>query len=205
MLIDLNGAKLAPLLLQAAPFNPKNPGGLTPDQQTQIALAAVNRYGSGLVPILAELVPIAFLAAIVLIVWLRIRSKQAVAKSREEFNRQLLDKFGSGREFGEFLESKGGAEFLAGLRAQTKESKDRVLSGVRTGVILTTLGLGLLGLAISRHPLAIPGVILLALGVGYLLSAAITHRLLNQKTQNGGTQDRGGQNKTPQQGAAPVS
>jgi hypothetical protein len=200
MLIHLSGARLASLLLQAAPFNPKNPNGLTPDQQTQIALAAVNRYGSGLVPILAELVPIAFLAAIVLIVWLRMRNKQVLAKSRDEFNKQLLDKFGSGREFGEFLESKGGQEFLAGLRAPTKESKDRVLSSVRTGVVLTTLGLGLLGLAIGRHPLAIPGVILLALGVGYLLSAAISHRLLNQKAQDGV-----GPDQTPRHGTAPVS
>ncbi len=132
------------------------------------------------------LVPLAFFATVILMFWLVMRKRQAAAKAREEFNKQLLDKFSSGREFGEFLESDGGKEFLAGLQTQTqgRAAMDQVLRGVRTGILTTTIGLGLLGVAILRHALVVPGVITVAVGVGFLLSAAITKRLSNQWRQN---------------------
>jgi hypothetical protein len=181
MLAILGGAKLVGALLQAVP--PGNPDGLTPDQITQISLEALRHGGRG-GGFADVLVPLAFFATVILMFWLVMRKRQAAAKAREEFNKQLLDKFGSGREFGEFLESEGGREFLAGLQTQGRAPMDQTLRGVRTGVLTTTIGLGLLGMAIIRHPLVVPGVITVAVGVGFLLSAAITRRLSNQWGQN---------------------
>jgi hypothetical protein len=183
MFAMMGGARLVGALLQAVP--PGNPDGLSPDQITQISLAAL-QHGQGHEGVLALLVPFAFFATVILIFWIVMRKRQAEAKAREEFNKQLLDKFSSGREFGEFLESKGGKEFLAGLqtRTQGRAAIDQVLRGVRTGILTTTIGLGLLGLGIIRHALVVPGVITLAVGVGFLLSAAITKRLSNQWEQN---------------------
>ena len=166
----LAGAKVVPFLLQAAE---PNSGSMTPDQfKQQIALEAV-RHNPANDPA-GILVPIALFATILVIVWLKIRQRQAQLQARAEFHKQLLDKFGSGREFAEFLESKGSQRFLEELWSQKGESKDRPL---RSGIILTMLGLALCGLAWMKKDLIIPGVILLALGAGCLISSAISYRL----------------------------
>ena len=111
MLAHLAGVKFASLLLQAQP----NAGELSPEQQTQIALEAVKQHGNG---VLALLIPFAFFVAVVLIIWLLLRQRQARIQVRAEFHKQLLDKFSSGREFADFLESKGSQRFLKELWSQ---------------------------------------------------------------------------------------
>lgn len=169
----------AALLLQAAQ---PNPNGMTPDQQFQIAMEAIRRGGfsPGRVPsILALLVPFAFFALVFGILWLAFRRRQAQIQEQAVFHKQLLDKFGSGKEFSEFLESKGGQRFLETMWTQSQNSVDRVLRAVRVGVVMTVVGLALLGLSWTGDQAGIrfPGVLVLALGAGFLISAAISHHL----------------------------
>ena len=166
----LAGANSVHFLLQAVE---PNPGSMTPDQfKQQIALEAVRHNPStGIVGIL---VPIALFGMVLAIVWLALRQKQARLQIKAEFHKQLLDKFGSGREFAEFLESPGSQRFIEDLWSQRSDSKERPL---RIGVILMMLGLAFIGLSLMKKDLLIPGVILLALGVGYLISSAISNRL----------------------------
>ena len=98
---------------------PGNPDGRPPDQITQITLEAL-KHGEHVGGVQNVLVPLAFFATVILMFWIVMRKRQAATKAREEFNKQLLDKFSSGREFGDFLESKGGQEFLAGLQTQVQ-------------------------------------------------------------------------------------
>lgn len=168
----LTGAKIAPLLLQVAG---PNPGAVTPEVlRQQIALEAVKRSNTPVNSVLALLVPYALFAMILAIIWLSMKQKQARLQKRAEFHKQLLDKFSSGREFAEFLESKGSQRFLEELWSQGAQSNAPPLRG---GIVLTTLGLALCGLSWRERSLLTPGVILLALGVGCLISSAISYRL----------------------------
>lgn len=138
----------------------------------QIALEAV-RHSPANSPV-AILVPIALFAMVVAIIWLGLRQKQARLRIKAEFHKQLLDKFATGHEFAEFLESKGSQRFLDELWSQRSDPRERPL---RLGIILTTLGLALTCLTWMQKDLLIPGVILMAVGIGYLISAWVSYRL----------------------------
>lgn len=180
MVAHLMGTSLASLLFQATT---PNPGGLTPDQIHDIAMAALKRpapaQGS-----LALLTPFALFLMIVAIVWLNVRQRQAQVRMRAELHKQLLDKFNSGREFSEFLESRGSQRFLEELWSQSKGPKDRILTAMRNGIVLAVLGLGMLALSLARRGFLVPAVLALALGVGFLISTAISYRFFRQWDQN---------------------
>jgi hypothetical protein len=184
----LVGTSAVHFLLQAV-----EPGAssMTPEQfKQQIALEAV-RHNPANSPV-SFLVPIALFAMILAIVWLGMRQKQTRLRIQAELHKQLLDKFGSGREFAEFVESPGSQRFLEGLWSKSAESKERPL---RNGIILATLGLALVGLSFMKKGLLIPGVIVLALGAGYLIATAISYRLSKELKQS----------KEPSPGNAPTS
>lgn len=166
----LAGTNAVHFVLQAVE---PNAGSMTTEQfKQQIALEAV-RHNPANSPS-GILVPIALFAMILAIVWLGMRQKQARLRIKAEFHKQLLDKFGSGREFAEFLESPSSQQFLEGLWSRNAEARERPL---RNGIILAMLGLALIGLSLMRKGLFVPGVIVLALGAGFLISTAISSRL----------------------------
>jgi len=184
-------AAMSLLLLQAPQTAAPQTGSdrMTPDQEFQIAMEAL-KHGpegilGGLTGVLALLVPFALFALIFGIVWLAYRNRQAKVRAQAEFHKQLLDKFGSGREFSEFLESKGSRQFLDAMWAQNPGRHGQVLATMRNGVVMTALGLGMLALSWTNASIEeftasgfrIPGVLVLALGIGFLLSSAISHRL----------------------------
>jgi hypothetical protein len=183
MMLAMIAAKL-PLLLQVVPASPDQ---MTVEQfNRQIALEAVrNGRGPGGAGIL---VPIALFAMILVIVWLGTRRRQAEIRARAEFQKQLLDKFGSGRELSEFLETKESQRFLNELWSQGAGRTNRVLRALQNGIVLTMLGLGFLALSHMRRGFVIPGVLVLSLGVGFLLSAVIAHQLSKKL---GGSSDAG--------------
>jgi hypothetical protein len=186
MLGYLAGTRFVSLLLQAQ----ANPDRLSPDQRTQIAIEALKHPGAEtpLNGALALLVPFALFAAVVLIIWLVLRQRQARSQVRAEFHKQLLDKFSSGREFADFLESKGSQRFLEELWSQKMGPKEQVLRSMRNGIVLAMLGLGMLALSWREKGLLVPAVLILALGVGFLISTAISHRLSKQWEQESGSE-----------------
>ena len=158
------------LLLQTTPASP---GQMTPDQQFQIAREALRHDPSST----GLLVPISLFAMIVLIVWLGGRYKQARIRAQAEVRKQVLDKFGSAQELAAFMESKGGQEFL-GLMDARASGHLRFVPG---GLVTTMLGLGFLGLTLMHRSFLVPAVLLLALGVGLLLSGVLVHKLASKK------------------------
>ncbi len=184
MLAHLVGTRVIPMLLQAQP----KPGELSSDQITQIALEAVRQHGGSGNGVLALLVPFAFFATVILIIWLLLRQRQARTQVRAEFHKQLLDKFSSGREFADFLESKGSQRFLEELWSQKMGPKQQILRSMRNGIVLAVLGVGMLALSWTTKGLRAPGVLILALGVGFLISTAISHRLSKQWEQESGSE-----------------
>lgn len=127
--------------------------------------------------LIAVLNPLGFFTLVGLMAWIVYRWHQARTQARMEFHRQLLEKFDSGREFSEFLESKGSQRLLEGLWSEKITAKERILQSTRWGVVLTVVGAGGLALSWQEEDLLIPGMLILALGLGFLVSTAISYRL----------------------------
>jgi hypothetical protein len=130
-----------------------------------------------LTALVAILVPLGFFALVVLSIWLLGRNSRAKAQARAEFYRQVLDKFSSGREFGDFLGSRGSERLLEGLWSERLNAKEKIVRGLGTGVVLAVLGLGALALSWKTSGFIYPAVLLLALGIGFLISSGVSYRL----------------------------
>jgi hypothetical protein len=135
------------------------------------------RGGFGPGAALGPLVPIAFFAMIVLLIFVLARRRAEEIRARAEFQKQVLDKFVSGKEFAEFLGTEASQRFLAALSTPVIGARYRVLGTMRGGIIVTVLGFGFLLLTGIRHGFIVPGVLLLALGAGLLISAAASYHL----------------------------
>jgi len=131
---------------------------------------------------LSMLVPIAFFAMIVLIIFVIARRRQAELRARTEFQKQILDKFGSGKEFAEFLGTEGSQRFLQSLSGHSFGARERILRGMRGGITTAVLGIGFLLLTALRRGFVVPGVLLLALGAGLLISAAVSYHFSRKWT-----------------------
>ena len=147
------------------------------EQQIDRIMGQVNPSEWRLPAVLALLTPFGVFALLALIGWLLFRRGQMRTQARMEFHRQLLEKFSSGREFSEFMESKGSKQLLEGLWSEKVNAKDRILQTMRGGVVLTVLGMGALALSWREQGLFVPGAFIAVLGAGLLLSTAISYRL----------------------------
>ena len=121
--------------------------------------------------------------------FLTVRREQSRLKVMTEFHSRLLDKVGSTAEFVQFLQTDGGVKFLDSLavgRGTGGRPSDRIVRAAQTGIVITMLGLGFLTVGgIVRDiegstAASVFGVLLIALGVGYLLSSFAAHRLSKQ-------------------------
>src|SRR5689334_4475959 len=90
---------------------------------------------------LEVLIPIAFFAMIALIVFVIARRRQAEVRARAEFQKQILDKFGSGKEFADFLGTEASQRFFATLSASSMGPRYRILRTMRGGITVAVLGL----------------------------------------------------------------
>lgn len=113
------------------------------------------------------------------IVWLVTRSKQRGAQYRAEVQMKLIEKFGSASEFVQFLQSPAGQQFLQEPRRYTRE---RILRGLGTGIVLSFIGLGFVLMAFVEHDSGffIAAFILLGLGIGFFIAFFISMKLTKQ-------------------------
>src|SRR5262245_55870920 len=104
-----------------------------------------------------------------------------------QFQAKLLDRIGTVNELGAFLNTEAGARFLKGLTTINEGARPqiRILRAVQSGAVLATLGAGLY--LYGWLTPTIPGeltnainaaaTIFFGLGVGFLMSAALSYRL----------------------------
>ena len=113
------------------------------------------------------------------VVWAILEWRKTRHKS--QLQNKIVDKFQSVQEFNEFLQSKEGNKFLNFVRFNGQTPKGKLLSSLSKGVILVTLGIALIlvGQIFPREMkyfIAI-GIVLIALGVGFLISTFIAYTL----------------------------
>ncbi len=112
--------------------------------------------------------------------------QRANTKTRAEIYSRLIDKFGTAPEFIAFLQSDAGLKFIEENTVQTSVPLTKILTSVQIGIILSLLGFGLLvtgnvfGESLGGDlyiVLTVGGTIGLTIGVGFLISAAISYKL----------------------------
>ncbi len=118
--------------------------------------------------------------ALIAFFWMRARSVSA--KIQAETQQRLIDRFTSAPELVSFLQSPEGQKFVTGIEAVPKyTSRERIVSTVRRSIIIGVLGLAFLSLNIPYETRSeawmVAGVILLALGVAFGLSAIVSVRM----------------------------
>jgi predicted phage tail protein len=123
------------------------------------------------------------------IVWVLANAVQRRQRLRlmTEFHTRLIDKLGSVKDFGEFIQTDAGSRFMRDLASEPAVSapQERILRAAQFGVVLISLGLGVLILSFfsptwpesGRQGFNTFGVVALSLGVGFVVSAAASYRL----------------------------
>jgi len=108
------------------------------------------------------------------------RRKRDLIQARMQLQTRILDRFDSAQDFAGFLESEGGRRFLAGLSDERGwRPARRIVNGVSVGLVLVALSAAffIMALVESERHIAFPGVITLALGLGFLAASWASHRL----------------------------
>ena len=125
-------------------------------------------------------ISLAFFGMIVWIVWLSTNSKNRRAQAQTEVQTKLIERFGTSKEFIEFLQSPAGQRFVSGVEVSTAiYARDRIIRGFGTGIVISLLGLGFLAIWLFDHNggFIYPGFILLGLGLGFFASALVSLKL----------------------------
>lgn len=108
---------------------------------------------------------------------------RAQLRNQADFHNKMLEKFGSAGEFAAYLQSEAGQRFFENLGSEPSTPLTNILGSIQKGVILSLLGLGLLMVSRSftfengGNAMFVIGVISLMIGLGFLISSAISYRL----------------------------
>lgn len=131
---------------------------------------------SDLFPMLGSVTTVA------LIVWVILEWRRM--KHKYNLQNKLMDKFNSGPELNNFLQSSSGDKLMTFLTIGGIGPKEKLLSSVGKGIILSLLGTALLfigpfmqtALEEIRGIQAL-GIAVLAIGIGFLLSTYVSYKL----------------------------
>lgn len=130
------------------------------------------------VPIIGILAPLTLVGWLV---WLGGKSQARRLDALTRAQERIMEKFGSAREFIDFLQTPGGMRYLDAFTMPKRAPSERILKSVTTGIVLSFLGLGLLAIGgyygFREEPPVIIGTIVLSLGIGFLVSAYLSTRL----------------------------
>lgn len=106
--------------------------------------------------------------------WLKMRHKS-------QLQNRILEKFTTVQEFNDFIQSKEGNKFLNFLSFSGSTPRQKILSSLSKGVIISFVGISLILIrqiftGEMKYFLA-AGIILIALGVSFLVSTFISYTL----------------------------
>jgi hypothetical protein len=137
-----------------------------------------------------DLVPAIMLVGFCTIVFLILRTwsdnstRRKLAETRAGIHRDLITRFGSTEELLTYLGSAAGRELFNAPQAETPNPFKRILAAVQSGIVLLTVGTGLIVLGQTnfygndgRSGFTFLGIMAFALGAGFLVSAVASWML----------------------------
>lgn len=148
----------------------------------------IHEVFSGIAPIIVGTAIVICITWIVIAV-IKAMKQRAHQRNRIELYNRMLDKFGASPEFLGYLQSDEGQKFFEENAVESPGASSpmrKILTSIQIGVIATLFGLGLLTLAnlFDRDlggdlyiVLAVSGTIGLMIGIGFLISTAISYKL----------------------------
>ena len=108
--------------------------------------------------------------------------RRKIAEMQKDLHGRLLEKFGSSQEMLEYLRSDAGRKFLEGATIERATPFGRILRSIQSGLTLLLVGAALFYLH-GRLPESwaddtlVFGVLAVALGIGFVLSAGVSYWL----------------------------
>jgi hypothetical protein len=111
------------------------------------------------------------------------KRRSAWGKQVSELHSKLLNRFAGSQDLIAFLEGEAGRRYFESLALDLNDSLSRILNSIQLGIALAALGLSLLlvrsgqGDPLTRKILLLVGTPATALGIGFLVSSAISYRL----------------------------
>lgn len=136
------------------------------------------------------LVPFAFFAMIVLIVWFTNVTRRRDTDRRAELIRQLIDKFSTGEAFAQAMQSPEGSKLADALSLSRERPKRAWVGLFIPGSILTALGLGFVFLSVTMGEVyRIPAVVIGSVGIAVLISSYVAWRVDRKDAQERGDSD----------------
>jgi hypothetical protein len=151
-------------------------------------------------PIEYLVIPLVF-AFVMLLIMLAAQQRSRREQHRLELQKAVLERVGSVKDFAEFLTTEQGERFLASLAPVHFRTHHSGLWSVRIGVVLVTIGLFVFfGLhtpffgspAESTTPLLVIILLVIAVGVGMLVSAAVSFMIARALGLSNGRTSRKG-------------
>lgn len=126
----------------------------------------------------SNLVPLAPFIMIIFVVWFGMNAKRAQNKNRTELQKEMLSKFSSAQELADFMKTDAGKLFMP-----EPERKHTPARRAGLGIFILVVGIGLYLSSMATHDehnaggAAMGGFIVIAAGIGMLLSAFISRKL----------------------------
>ena len=129
------------------------------------------------------LIPITLFAVIGWIINIFVTSgrRKQQMKLTADFQAKVLEKMGSTKDFGEFLETDGGRRFMSSLTVEGPSAKTRIVKSTENGIVCFCIGAAMLLLGRwfpeLTEGLTVIGTIITACGIGFLVSCASSYAL----------------------------
>ena len=135
-------------------------------------------------------------AVVALIIWIIFSTirRYNTTKLQAGLQTKLIEKFGTGQELLAYVQSEAGKRFLESLTMEQRTPYGRILGAAQASVILALVGLALLFLrgrvAGADEGFLVFGTIILSLGFGFGLAAALSYFLSKSLGLRGESIDR---------------
>jgi hypothetical protein len=129
------------------------------------------------------IVPVVLFAMIGWIVYIAVTAgrRKEQLKITAEFHAKVLDKMGSAKDFGEFLDTDGGKRFMGSLAVEGPSAKTRIVRCAEQAIVCLAVGIGFLLLGSwfeeYRDGMVVIGTIVTACGIGSLISCISSYFL----------------------------
>jgi hypothetical protein len=132
-----------------------------------------------LIPILLGLGAFAMISWVVYVIVDGYRRRERL-RVFTDFHGKLMERMGSAREFGEFLQTDGGQRFLETLTVERDHPANRILRAAQTGLVLMCLGSGTFAANNfaqweTEGGFMVVGLLFMTAGFGFVLSAAASY------------------------------